>query len=96
MIRSILCILLLVPMMVFSLGPKVNIRSVLSIRSVLNKGLITCENCPVISLNTTDNAVNVRSNFFFNSSSKVPFSKWLGSFRVGRSSGEYLYCPGLH
>ena len=60
MIRSIVCTLLLLPMMVFSLGPKINVRNVLSQRSVLNKGLITCENCPVVSLNTTDNAVNVR------------------------------------
>lgn len=61
MIRSIICTLLLLPMMVFSLGPKVNIRSFLSSRSVFNRGVITCGNCPVVSLNTTDNAVNVCS-----------------------------------
>ena len=61
MIRSIISTLLLLPMMVFSLGPKVNIRNILSVRSVLNRGLITCTECPVVSFNTTDNAVNVCS-----------------------------------
>lgn len=59
MIRSIIYTLLLLPMMVLSLGPKVSIRSYLTVRSVFSKGLITCENCPVVSLNTTDKAVNV-------------------------------------